>query len=133
MTINRYWAAFLTFALALVGAIVVIPSGALDWKAAVQLALLGVTTATTVGLPLLPEGSKWRGFWKIGAAVVLAVLSALTPLIVNGVYDHVTIGLIVLSVLQVIAGQVGVTIREDAKKREDLSRLPVVKTYGLPD
>lgn len=117
MTINRYWAALLTFALALVGAIVVIPSGALDWKAAVQLGILGVTTATTVGLPLLPEGSRWRGAIKVGSAIVLAVLSALTPLILGGVYDHVTIGLIALSVLQVIAGQVGVVIRADAKQQ----------------
>lgn len=112
MTLNRYSAALFAFALALVGAIVAIPAGSFDWKAGIQLGILGITTASTLGLPLV--GVRWRASLKVLAAVFLTVLSALTPLIVGGEYNHVTIGLIVLSVLQVVSAQLGVAIRQDS-------------------
>jgi len=112
MTINKYLAGLLSFALVILGALVAIPSGALDWKAAIQLAIVGVSAAITLLVPLVPS-VKWQGILKTGIPVLLTVLNGLTPLIVGGVYDHVTIGLIVLNGFQVLASELGVQVRTD--------------------
>jgi hypothetical protein len=109
-TSNKFLAAFLSFALVIVGALVTIPSGALDWKAAIQLGIIGLTAAVTLLLPLVPS-AKWQGVLKTGIPVLLAILNGLTPLILTGRYDHATIGLIVLNGLQVLASEIGVQAR----------------------
>lgn len=111
---NRYTAAFLSFALVIVGALVTIPSGAFDVTAGIQLAILGVTAAVTLFLPLSP--TRWRGLFKTGSAAVLALLQALMPLILGGVYDRVTIGLVVLAILQAISAEMGVQMRTDLSR-----------------
>lgn len=113
MTTNRFLAALLSFALILVGAIVAIPAGEFDWKAGIQLAILGVSTGATLGLPLIPS-IRWQGILKTGVPVLLALLSAVTPLIVGGKYDHVTVGLFVLGIMQALASEVGIMIRKTA-------------------
>lgn len=109
-TSNRFLAAFLSFALVIVGALVTIPSGSLDWKAGVQLGIIGLSAGVTLLLPLVPS-LKWQGILKTGIPVLLAILNGLTPLILAGRYDHATIGLIVLNGLQVLASEIGVQVR----------------------
>ncbi len=122
MTTHKYSAALLSFALVLVGALVAIPRGAFDWQAAIQLAILGVSTGVTLFAPLAP--GKWQGAIKTSSAVVLAILSGLTPLILGGVYDHVSIGLIVLAAFQALGSEIGVQARTDPSAVP----LPVVST-----
>lgn len=110
MTLKTFSAALLSFALVIVGAIVTIPTGHFDWKAGIQLAILGITTAATLLLPLVPS-AKWQGILKTGVPILLAILNGLTPLIVGGVYNHATVGLIALNALQAVASEVGVSIR----------------------
>lgn len=107
--LKQYGTALLSLAITLVTAIVAIPSGHLDWQNYIQIGLLGVTTLTQLWLPLLPSG--WQAALKTISAVVIAVLSGLTPLILGGVYDHATIGIILLNVLQAVSGEVGVIVR----------------------
>jgi hypothetical protein len=109
---NRYSAALLSFALVIVGALVAIPAGQFGWQAAIQLGILGVSTLATLGLPLV--SAKWSGVFKTGSAVILAILSGLTPLVLGGAYNHATIGLIVLAALQAVASHTGIQIRRDA-------------------
>lgn len=109
-TSNKFLAAFLSFALVLLGALVSIPQGAFTWQAGIQIGILAVSTGATLGLKLVPS-VKWQGVLKTGSAVILAILSGLTPLILGGKYDHVTIGLIVLAVVQVVASEIGVQAR----------------------
>jgi hypothetical protein len=109
-TSNKFLAAFLSFALVIVGALVTIPSGALDWKAGIQLGIIGLSAGVTLLLPLVPS-LKWQGILKTGIPVLLAVLNGVTPLILGGRYDHATIGLIVLNGLQVLASEIGVQVR----------------------
>jgi hypothetical protein len=109
--VKKYLSALVSLLITLGGALVIIPSGHLDWQAGVQLGILGVTTLTTLWLKLLPV--KWQSVLKTGSAIVLAILGGLTPLILGGVYDHTTIGIIVLSVLQVIAPELGTLVRTD--------------------
>lgn len=130
-TSSRFLAAFLSFALTLVGALVTIPSGALNWQAGVQLVILGISTAVVLLLPLAPS-AQWQGILKTGAAVVLAVLNGLTPLLLGGKYDHTTIGLIVLAGLQAVASEIGVQVRTapliDATKTNVVTTLAPAST-----
>lgn len=131
MTINRYLTALLSFAVAVVGALVLIPVDSFDFTAGVGLALLAVITATQLGLPLAP--TRWQGLFKTGAAVIVALLQGIVPLVTGGTYNHITIGLFVLAGLQVLAGEIGIHVRQtaaliDARDSKVITALPASAT-----
>jgi hypothetical protein len=131
MTLNRYATALLSFAVTIVGALVLIPADGFDLAAGIGLAVLAITTGAQLGLPLAP--TRWQGLFKTGAVAVAAVLQALVPLLTGGVFNHVTIGLLVLTGLQAIAGEIGIQVRQtaaliDARDSNVITSLPVTAT-----
>jgi hypothetical protein len=107
--IKQYLAALLSLAITVLTALVAIPH--IDLTSGIQLAILGVSTLTTLWLPLL-KNAKWQAALKTLSVLVLAALSGLTPLITGGTYDHLTIGLFVLNILSALAPEIGVQIRK---------------------
>jgi hypothetical protein len=112
MTLNRYAAALISFGIIIVGALVAIPDGEFGVTAGIQLGILAISTAATYFIPLAPI--RWQGIGKTGTAVALAALQALIPLITGGIYNRITIGLVVLAIVQALGTEFGVGIRKTA-------------------
>lgn len=110
---TRYLAALLPVAIILIGALQPVLDNPTDWTVIVQFALLVIGTGAAFGLRLLPAG--WQAAAKTGAQLATVVLTALVPFLVPGGFDPaVNAPLIIVAVLNAVATELGVRIRQDA-------------------
>lgn len=110
--IQKYAAALISVAITLVAALAQL-TGAVTIADAVQLALLALNSFLIYLVPLF--GSDARSIAKTAVAVIVAVLTALAPLILPG---HQITGpewaVVVLAALQAFGAHLGVQLRNDS-------------------
>lgn len=110
-TAQKYATALLSLAVVLVTAIIAMPNFSL--VSIIQFVILGAGAVVSYIVPLLREGSAWRGGLKTGVAIFIAILTAIVPLI-GTAWTPQTIAVIILAALNAAATQLGVAIRVDA-------------------
>jgi len=109
MVLNKYAAALLNIALVIFGGLAVIEVWNID--AVAQFVALAGGSIVVYYAPLLD--AKWAGALKTGAAVVIAIVAALVPLVNGGDYSGQSIALVVVAGLNALATEVGVKLRKD--------------------
>ena len=108
---QKYAAALLPFAVVILTAFQASADDGIDRVEALQLAAIVAANIVVFLVPLLPNG--WHGAFKVGAAVIGALVTAWIP-IVNNAWDGGTITVLVLAALNALAVQLGVSIRLSA-------------------
>jgi hypothetical protein len=111
MVLNKYSAALLQIAIIVIGAYSILqtPVSAI---AAWGLVVLAAQAVVTYLVPVLT--GRWAGGFKTGAAIVIAVVGTLIPLIAQG--GHLLpsqVAILILSGLNALAAEIGVQIRLD--------------------
>lgn len=111
---TRYLASLLPVAIIVIGGLQFVLDNPGNWIVITQFALLIVGTATAYLVKLVPD-SRWQGRAKTGAQLITVVLTALVPFLLPGGFDpSVSVTLIVVAVLNAIATEFGVQVRNDA-------------------
>jgi hypothetical protein len=123
MVLNKYSAALLQIAIIVIGAYSILqtPVSAI---AAWGLVVLAAQAVVTYLVPVLT--GRWAGGFKTGAAIVIAVVGTLIPLIAQG--GHLLpsqVAILILSGLNALAAEIGVQIRLDTASTGALVGHPV--------
>lgn len=110
---TRYLAALLPVAIIVIGGLQSVLDNPTNWAVILQFALLVIGTAVAYVVKVVPTG--WQGRLKTGAQIVTVILTALVPFILPGGFDpSVNATLIVVAVLNALATEFGVQVRNDA-------------------
>lgn len=109
---QKYAAALLPFFILVVGGLQpVFASDDIDWRAVVQFALLVLGAVVTYIVPLLP--GPWKGALKTGVQILVVILVALLQFLIPSGFDPAAgVQLIIVAVLQALAVELGVQIRQ---------------------
>jgi hypothetical protein len=115
--LNRYAAAFLQLALAVVGAFVLFPDGVFadpstGVPAGLSLLAVALGAVLTYWVPLV--GARQSSVLKVVVPVGLTVIGSLIQFTTAGNFSSTAIALLALALLQGISSKLGVDIRKDA-------------------
>jgi hypothetical protein len=109
--IQKYSAALTAVAITLVAALAQLTNG-FHGADAIQIVLLGVNAVAIYFFPLV--AAKYQDAAKTSAAVVIAILTAVLPLVTQG--GHISgaqIAIVVLAGLQALGSHIGVHLRAE--------------------
>lgn len=117
LAVNQWLAGLLTVAITLLTAIQAMPANAwVDAPSVLQFAALALSTILALVLKL--GKGRWPGVFKTGAAVLLAIIGAAMPLVIQGWFLTPTQWLIlVIAGLNALAIELGVQIRQTSVKQ----------------
>lgn len=109
-TFKRFAASLLPFLVLVLTAFTVIPEAAYVEPATwIQFASLLVANAVALVVPL--ADSKWRGLYKTGGTIIVAILGAVLTFIVQGEFTVANVVLVVIAGLSALASEIGVQVR----------------------
>lgn len=109
-TFKRFAASLLPFLVLVLTAFTVIPETAYVEPATwIQFASLVVANAVALLVPL--ADGKWRGLYKTGGTIVVAILGAVLTFLIQGEFTVANVVLVVIAGLSALASEIGVQVR----------------------
>lgn len=125
MIASKFLTALLQFAVLAVGAFVAIPENGWTLVVIFQFLALIIGAIVTLLVPLAP--GRWPALLKTGFTVLLGVIAALLPLLVDGQFNYRTgIPILVLAALNVLSSELGVQVRVASEARHAKDSPPPV-------
>lgn len=111
---TKYLVALVAIVLAVLNALQTAIVGGVEPAEVAQLVIVGAGALLAIASPLVP--GNWAGLWKTGLSIVIALATALAPLLITGMISPDQWITVILAGVQALAVQVGVTVRTDSVK-----------------
>lgn len=127
---TKYLVALVAIILAVLNALQVAVVGGIERAEVAQLVIVGAGALIAIAVPLVP--GKWAGLLKTGLSIVIALATALAPLLITGTITLEQWITVILAGVQALAVQIGVSVRTDSVKAAAAVLDDSVPTPGAP-